>query len=245
MEHPGKRLWHALLEVFFPVSCVSCGGEVEDDSGLEHFCRSCGRELYLARPPACTTCGFPFFGVLAGPRECPHCAELTPAFEQGKTLFLAKGPGRALIHELKYHSGSYLFRDVGQMLERAPEYVGFLRGAHLVPVPLHPVKLRERGYNQSERIARALAARVGGDCRVDCLLERVRFTRTQTRLNRAERDKNVKNAFALAPAAVVIPDQTYILIDDVFTTGSTLNACAAVLRRAGARHLQVATLGHG
>jgi ComF family protein len=231
------------LDVFFPVSCVHCGASVEE-APYPHLCRPCGRELFLAQPPACTTCGFPFFGKMAGPQVCPHCVELVPRFDEGKTLFLAKGPGRSLIHELKYKSGSYVFEDLAKLLRSSPHYIDYLQGGTLVPVPLHPAKLRERGYNQSERIAAALAREVG-DCRVKKLLKRVEYTQSQTRLNREAREKNVKNAFALESDAVVIPDHTYILIDDVFTTGATLNACAAVLRKAGATTIKVATLGHG
>ena len=130
------------------------------------------------------------------------------------------------------------------MLERAPYYKAYFEGAVLVPVPLHAAKLRERGFNQSERIAEALCAATGAEA-VRKLLVRTVYTQTQTRLSRAARHQNVKNAFALAGDAVVIPAHNYILIDDVFTTGSTLNACAAVLREAGAQNLKVATLGHG
>lgn len=183
--------------------------------------------------------------MLAGPKTCPHCSELNPVFDEGKTLFLAKGPGRALVHELKYQSGFYVLRDIERMVHGAPDYVDYLSGAILVPVPLHPDKERERGYNQSDRIARALARATDSRSKVENLLRRTKFTLTQTRLNREDRHRNVKNAFALAPDAVVVSEQQYILVDDVFTTGSTLNACAAVLRKAGAEHIKVATLGHG
>lgn len=243
-----KSVARLFLDVFFPVCCVHCGEGVEDageaSAVYPHLCRGCARELFLAGPPACTTCGFPFMGVLAGPQACPHCQELDPAFDQGKTLFLAKGPGRSLIHELKYKSGSYAFEDVAQMLRLSPHYTEYLAGGTLVPVPLHPARQRERGYNQSEQIARFLAAAVD-DCQVACLIQRVKYTETQTRLNRDSRDKNMKNAFALAPRALIDPEAHYILLDDVFTTGATLNACAVVLRKAGARQIQVATLGHG
>jgi ComF family protein len=182
--------------------------------------------------------------MLAGPKVCPHCVELDPLFDEGKTLFLAKGPARSLIHELKYKAGFYVLRDVGTMLEKLPFYQAYFYGAILVPVPLHSVKLRERGFNQSERIAHALCRATGADG-VQNLLVRTVYTESQTRLSRASRHQNVKNAFALADDAVVIPYLKYILVDDVFTTGSTLNACAAVLREAGAQHLKVATLGHG
>jgi ComF family protein len=238
-----KPLGRHLLEVFFPRSCVHCGDAVER-SDYAFFCRACSREFFLSKPPACTTCGYPFFGMLAGPRVCPHCVELTPLFDQGKTLFLAKGPARSLIHELKYKAGFYVLRDVHRMLEQAPFYKAYFEGAVLVPVPLHTAKLRERGFNQSERIADALCRATQARAVANCLVRTV-YTQTQTRLSRAARHQNVKNAFALADDAVVIPDQTYILIDDVFTTGSTLNACAAVLREAGVTRLKVATLGHG
>jgi ComF family protein len=231
------------LDVFFPASCLHCGHTVEN-SPYSHLCRACARELFLARPPACTTCGFPFMGVLAGPQTCPHCAELDPVFDRGKALFLAKGPGRSLIHELKYRSGSYAFEDLAEMLQRSAHYRTYLAGGTLVPVPLHPTRQRERGYNQSERIARFLARKVDS-CRVAPLLRRVKDTETQTRLNRNAREKNMRKAFALSAHALVEPGANYILIDDVFTTGATLNACAAVLRQAGAAQIKVATLGHG
>jgi len=239
-----KPLGRMFLEVFFPRSCVSCSGGVED-SAYEHLCTDCSRELFLAVPPNCRICGYPFHGMLAGPKSCPHCVELDPLFDEGKTLFLAKGPARELIHELKYQSGFYILRDIERMVQSAQHYIDYLSDAILVPVPLHNVKLRERGYNQSERIAEALARAAGGRTQVKNLLLRTKYTQTQTRLNRDDRHRNVKNAFALASDAVVIPNQSYILVDDVFTTGSTLNACAAALRRAGAEHIKVATLGHG
>jgi len=114
-----------------------------------------------------------------------------------------------------------------------------------VPVPLHPTKQRERGFNQSEKIAHMLAAATDGRSEVKNLLLRNRYTQTQTRLNQTERHRNVKNAFALAPNTVLFSNKQYILVDDVFTTGSTLNACASVLRDAGATRLKVVSIGHG
>ncbi|WPJ94118.1 ComF family protein [Coraliomargarita algicola] len=236
-------LGRQMLDVFFPRSCVHCGDAVED-SDYQFLCRDCSRELFLSKPPTCTTCGYPFFGMLAGPRTCPHCVELNPLFEQGKTLFLAKGPARSLIHELKYKSGFYVLQDVQTMIASAPYYRDYFKGSILVPVPLHATKERERGFNQSRVIAEALLQATEA-LEVQNMLLRRLYTQTQTRLSRSDRHQNVKNAFALVTDAVVIPNQTYILIDDVFTTGSTLNACAAVLRGAGVDSIKVATLGHG
>jgi ComF family protein len=238
-----KPLLQPFMEVFFPRSCVHCGDAVED-SNYDFLCHRCSRELFLSKSPMCQTCGYPFFGMLSGPRVCPHCIELDPVFEQGRTLFLAKGPARSLIHELKYKSGFYVLKDVRKMIERSPHYQAYFEGAVLVPVPLHPCKLRERGFNQSRVIADSLLESTEAKKLQNLLIRKI-YTKTQTRLSRADRHQNVKNAFALTSDAVVIPDQTYIIVDDVFTTGSTLNACAAVLRDAGATQIKVATLGHG
>ena len=233
----------AFANLLFPRSCVHCRGPVEQGD-YHYLCNSCARELQFCDPPACKTCGYPFFGAVIAPRECPHCTELGPLFEKGKTLFLAKGPGRSLLHALKYHQGFYLLKDLAQMVKKATHFREFLRGAILVPVPLHPAKLRERGFNQSERIAQILLQNRPAKA-IEPILERMQFTDSQTQFDRKDRFQNVKNAFALSAAANLMISSNYILVDDVFTTGSTLNACARAMRDAGAIHLQAVAIGHG
>jgi ComF family protein len=158
---------------------------------------------------------------------------------------LFKGPARALVIELKYHRGLHVLEDMGQIFRRAPHVLESVRGATLVPVPLHPRKARERGYNQAALLAQVLADAAGGSTRVAALLRREVDTMTQTAFDRRKRMANLKNAFALAPGATLTPELHYIIVDDVFTTGSTLNSCARTLRRAGALKLDVITFGHG
>lgn len=242
LSNSASHWYAAALDLVFPRSCVHCADTVED-TDYQFICQSCAREIYFSTPPACSTCGYPFWGQLAGPKVCPHCVELNPVFDEGKTLFLAKGAARNLLHTLKYQHGFYLLNDLARMITEQGHYLDYLQDAQLIPVPLHPDKLRERGFNQSLKIAQMLTNIA--NCQVSELLIRTEYTQSQTTLDRKSRHQNVKNAFALAPDAVVIPEQQYILIDDVFTTGSTLNACASVLRQAGANHLKVATIGHG
>lgn len=247
-----QDLARGVAEVVFPPSCVHCHGVVETPpfgagaaDGFRHLCARCVAQLDFVRPPHCTTCGHPFYGVVDGPRRCEKCEGLDPAFSEGRTAVLFKGPARSLVLELKYHRGLHVQADFEEVFRRAPHLLELVRGAVLVPVPLHPRKARERGYNQAALLAESLARAAGGGTRVEALLRRVVDTATQTAFDRRTRMGNLKNAFALAPRAALIPDQHTILVDDVFTTGSTLNSCARTLRRAGALNVDVVTFGHG
>lgn len=239
-----KQLWRDKLDVFFPRGCVHCGGTVEAGD-YRHLCPPCGRMLHLVRPPHCTTCGHPYFGEIEENRLCPHCETLMPRFGEGKTAVLLQGPGRSLVHALKYHHGLHVLEDITAAMRAAPGYADWLRGAVLVPVPLHPRKQRERGYNQSLLLAECCLQATGGQAEVQELLRRTADTQSQTHYDRETRQENLKNAFALAPGATINPVQRYVLVDDVFTTGSTLNSCATALRRGGALSLDVVTFGHG
>lgn len=242
MRRPITRLLRAATDLILPRSCVHCG-HCCNHRDYEFLCKKCASEIFFVQNPCCTTCGYPYIGAFVDPKRCPHCAPLDPLFDQGRILLLAQGTGRSLLHELKYRRGFYILRDIAKMVLNSSEYTNYIKGARLIPVPLHPVKFRERGFNQSQKLAAMLAKTCQAE--VVYLLRRTQNTKSQTRLNRHSREQNVKNAFAIATNARVIPNDDYILIDDVFTTGSTLNACAQVLRQAGAKSIRVATVGHG
>ncbi len=152
------------------------------------------------------------------------------------------GPGESLVRGLKFHGLRCLLGDVGRILHGRLDVLDMLRGAVLVPVPLHAVRQRERGYNQSLWLAQVFANEAGASCRE--LLVRTRDTGTQTALGREERLKNMRGAFALRQAVKIHPQQSYVLVDDVITTGATLDACASALLRAGAASPAVLTLAH-
>jgi ComF family protein len=242
--------WRGVRDVAFPPRCVFCFGLVEEEYAGEphafrHLCGRCAAQVEFVREPHCTTCGHPFYGVVEGARMCPKCDGLDPAFGEGRTAVLFKGPVRALVIELKYHRGLHVVEDMAEIFRRSRHVLELVRGSVLVPVPLHPRKAREREYNQAALLAAALARVAGGGTRVEALLRREIDTPTQTAFDRRTRMGNLKNAFALAKGAHVNPALHYLLVDDVFTTGSTLNSCARTLRRAGAASLDVVTFGHG
>lgn len=212
---------------------------------FRHLCGVCAARLHIVRSPVCTTCGHPYFGELTENRLCEHCEALHPVFGEGRTAILLQGSGRSLIHALKYHRALHVLEDVATVMRLAPGYADWVRDAVLVPVPLHPRKRREREYNQSLLLAECAIQVADGQSEIEELLIRVTDTPTQTHFDREARRDNLKNAFALAPGATLNPARRYLLVDDVFTTGSTLNYCAAVLRRGGALRLDVVTFGHG
>jgi len=243
VEKQVRTAGRAVLDVVFPRWCVGCGGVVEATS-CHHICADCLGQVMFSRAPHCSTCGWPFPGEVTGPRRCPKCVELEPEFDEGRTGMLLSGPARAFVLELKYHAGWHLRGDLRVLAQQMTPLREFVRGAVLVPVPLHPKRFRWRGFNQACWVAEALAL-VGGATGVEELLVRVRDTPQQTRLDRAARQKNMKGAFALRPGIVLNANTRYIIVDDVFTTGATLNACAKILRDAGAENLDVASLSHG
>lgn len=233
----------AVLETAFPSQCAGCG-EAVDSSAYSGVCSDCVPRLQVIEAPKCLTCGFPFFGDTESMSHCMHCEHLKPEFGQGWSIALFRGPLRELVYALKYKAGLWALRDLRTLASRSPGLAGFLDGAQLVPVPLHPRKYRERGYNQSELLVGELLALfpscVGAD-----LLRRSVDTVSQTQFDRKQRIRNLKNAFSLRQNRAIDPALRYMIVDDVFTTGSTVNACAAALRRAGARTIDVLTIGHG
>ena len=147
--------------------------------------------------------------------------------------FERDGPLRPLMHRLKYGGIKAIGEEFGRVLGERIRDAGWGESGVVVPVPLHPSRMRERGFNQCACIARGVAAvtALPVDAR---LIRRVRFTASQTGLGHVERRENVRGAFALRPRAGVA-GRTVILVDDVLTTGSTLRSCASALRTAGAR----------
>ncbi|MCC5805287.1 MAG: ComF family protein [Opitutales bacterium] len=231
------------LDLVFPRHCVGCGGPVEDEV-YAFMCAPCRADLYFIDGAYCRACGYPYLGMSTADRVCPNCRELRPVFERGRALLLHRGLGGRLIIELKYRRGLFLRNDLARLIRRFADLEVYIGDAVLVPVPLHPRKERERGFNQSRVLAELFAATAEGAAVEDALV-RTRDTDSQTRLRREERAGNVKNAFAIAPGYAIREKKNFIVIDDVYTTGSTLDACARALLDGGAGSVRVLALAHG
>ena len=151
---------------------------------------------------------------------------------------------RGLVHALKYRAGSFVLRDIVDIALMATGIEEFLNESILVPVPLHPIRQWKRTFNQCELIAEELAERVSS-CKVQSLLRRIRWTGARLGYLETSDAETCKMLLTLKRGISLNPDSRYVVVDDVFTTGSTLNACCSVLRRFGATNLDILALGHG
>ncbi|MFP4352244.1 MAG: ComF family protein [Puniceicoccaceae bacterium] len=240
-----RRIRFSLLDLFYPRDCLISGAPL-GNSTFRYISDEVAARLPMIRDPRCPCCGHPFFGAIEDGPVCVHCEDLDPAFETGRCGYLLSRDCRTLVHSFKYERKRYLAPDLARLLAAAPGFLDFLDGAVVVPVPIHPRKLRRRGFNQTEEILRHLAGHIPGGLDVRPLLRRTVDTVSQTRANRKERMKRVRDAFALDEDAP-LPERhaRCVLFDDIFTTGATLNACAEVLRSAGLLRIDAAAFAHG
>jgi ComF family protein len=218
----------SLLNFIFPVACILCRSQVlERRWGAA--CPRCWESLRPVTPPLCTRCGIPGVTIEG---ECGRCRTGEHIFDFARSAVFFNDSAREIIHHLKYADRVSLARPIGRMLREILDREGFA-GARLIPVPLHRSRERARGFNQAELIARELGLPV--DTRS---IRRRKKTPTQTGLSRSERARNLSAAFELRED---VEDVKVILVDDVFTTGATMNELAKVLKRGGASRVEVLT----
>jgi ComF family protein len=235
-----KQAAESALGFFFPNVCQLCG-VVKATAAEGYVCHLCSKGAQFVVPPFCDRCGLPFEGEIGTRFECANCREVELRFSHARAAVRANDFILDVIHRFKYGSAAWFEPFLAGLFVR--EAAPALRDSgweFIVPVPLHPVKQREREFNQSTCLARTLAAGLNVPMNTR-LLRRVLPTKTQTRLSRAERANNVANAFALRPGAV-LSGERIVLVDDVLTTGATTSACAKVLRAGGSGEVCVWTL---
>lgn len=235
-----RSLLAGLADLVFPPRCASCGGELEEGAPIP-LCKGCRTGIGYIRSPLCTVCGEPFASDAEKDHPCGSCLVSPPPFRVARSLGRYDGNLMTMIHRLKYHEQSRLAAPLGRLLAGG-DYPGLRLGetSLVIPVPLHLRRLRQRGFNQSLLLAKALGKRHG--IPVDARsLRRPVASDPQVSLGRRERERNVRGVFAVEDAGRV-KGMDVLLVDDVYTTGSTLKECARVLLRAGAREVSVLTL---
>ncbi len=231
------------LGFFYPEICQLC--ESERATARDGFVGAkCWSHVRFIRPPFCDRCGLPFAGDLSTTFECANCREMELHFSSARSAVAAKADVLEAIHRFKYQRALWFENFLADLLVR--EAAPVLRGQgwnFIAPVPLHPLKEREREFNQAEILARHLSKATKIPLNTN-LLRRVSPTMTQTLLTREQRAKNMRGAFAVRKR-VKLNGERVVLVDDVFTTGATTSACAQALRRAGAGEVCVWTVARG
>ena len=234
-----RSLFAAAADFFFPPQCLLCRKSL---SALDEtcFCASCRGEFSYISGPLCPVCGIPFVSQQGEDHLCSRCIGKAPLYDRARAVGEYDGSLRTAIHRFKYDSRSLLAAPLGQLLaDKGRQLLESEAYDVVLPVPLHPRRLRQRGFNQSLFLARQVGQQ--WDIPVETEgLKRVRWTDPQTMLPVKERVHNVRGAFAYSGRGV--EDRAVVLIDDVYTSGSTVDECARVLKRSGARRVDVLTL---
>jgi ComF family protein len=236
-----RRAGEALLSLVYPPHCAACGA---DTPAGEHLCEKCAATVRRIEPPFCSVCSQPFEGAIDGSFTCANCGDREFHFEHAVSRCLSRGVVRDFIHRFKYDKHTYLRHRLAQWLAESLEDERICSRPFdaLVPVPLHATKQRQREFNQAAILADLLSR----DAKAPVLhcLTRTRDTPTQTRLDREERMENLRGAFQVRHTPRVL-NRHLLLVDDVLTTGSTVDECARVLRKAGAASVRVVTVARG
>ncbi len=242
-------------DLLYPPRCAACTTRLPSPASAD-FCPACESQLEPITGPRCQICSEPYTGQFADGFSCPNCANQIYAFDCAITSWQCTGPLREAIHRYKYGKCLHLRLPLAVKLHDTFSDPRFPSGTSpalenhdpaaswlLIPVPLHSRRFRERRFNQSLELANTLSKLSGIPCQD--LLRRTRYTTAQAALNRQQRLKNLAGAFCLKPRTTLPPHAGILLIDDVFTTGSTAHECALALKKAGASRIIVLTVARG
>lgn len=236
-------LWvQNLLDLLFPRPCVGCGLDRKGEG--EYLCGLCRDHIPFILPPLCHTCGCPGEMEYEYPTadfQCGLCRKQAYRFDRARSLGVYTSVLKELIHFFKYQRHPGAIREILSLLEQYQDLHGERwAGLEVVWVPLHRNKLKARGFDQSYVLARQVA-RLAHRPLLEGALARVRETPPQTQKTRAERMENVRGAFEVVHGSAVA-GRDLLVVDDVFTTGATVNEAARVLKKAGANRVEVFTL---
>lgn len=233
-----RQVGHQALDLALPPRCLACGTTVDAAGSV---CARCWGDLTFLGPPWCECCGLPFELEPDAGSRCGECLASPPAFTRARAALIYDDASKRLVLGFKHGDRLHGARAFASWMLRAAE-TGVTGADMVIPVPLHRWRLWQRRYNQSALLA-TWVGRLAEVPVVNDLLIRTRRTRSQGGLSRVGRKRNVQGAIAIRPIhAGTVQGADIILVDDVFTTGATVNEAARVLRRGGAARVDVLAL---
>lgn len=224
-----------LKDMFFPSKCCNCG-DLVDMPGL---CPTCWSKMSWINEPKCAICSHPF-SVEIMP-VCPQCLSDRPHFDKAVSALAYDDSSKKMILEFKNADATYLVEQFAKLMYKAAA-LDIESSDIIIPVPIHFFKRLKRKYNQSELLAKYLS-KVSGVEYEPRILNKIKQTSPQEGLSGAERRKNVQGSFGINKRYQdLLENKNVLLVDDVFTTGSTVNECAKILKEHGAKKVKVVTL---
>ncbi len=233
-----KTYFNNFLNIIFPARCIACGDMVVDTGKI---CAACWQKIDFVSQQCCEKCGIPFEYDVGVGIICLGCERKQTTYDRATFLFKYNDVSKKIIHKLKYYDHTYLAKYLANAALRIIKR-DFSNCEVVVPVPLHRRRLMSRLYNQSALISKELAKLIQVDFGSNVLLK-VRHTIPQTSLTKLQRETNVKNSFVVNLSQKhLILNKNVLLVDDVMTTGSTVNECSKILKAAGCKKVLVFTL---
>ncbi len=233
------RGWYkAGLDVLFPPACIACEQPVEHGAAVLLCCR-CMESVHYIQSPLCLCCGKEFVQNSGSDRICGACLAKTFPFKGARALVLYAPPVSTLIHKLKYNGDTSVLLILSE-LAKWFDFTFFEDCEAIVPVPLHKRRLKARGLNQSLLLAQIFFPGASSNIFTDALV-RIRDTQPQTGLGKDAREKNLHAAFAVKKQ-IIVRGKRICLVDDVLTTGTTINECCKTLLKAGVKEVKVLTM---
>lgn len=239
---PLNWLFEELLNLIFPGNnlCLLCSNPLE--KGIKGLCSQCISKIAVVEAPVCFKCGKPLIERY-GKTKCPDCLSTKRYFDQGRCVGEYKGILKEAVILYKYSGKKGLAVPLGFLMTQTLKQQDWPKPELIIPVPLSRKRLYHRGFNQSSLLAEVIGKEIGAPVS-SRHLKRVKATEHQTKLGKMERKENVRDAFCVLHGED-IRDRRILLIDDVYTTGATVNECSRMLRYAGAASIYVLTLATG
>jgi ComF family protein len=226
-------------DILFPRRCAVCGAKLFGSPGKK-ICGDCGENIFFLHNPVCRVCGRELGGDSDRDYLCGTCLGDPPPYALARSVVRYSAPVRKLLYGLKYGNDTSVMSGIGEITSSFDMSL-FDRCDYIIPVPLYPVRLRRRGLNQSVLLAKIFFRKQPDTVLNSNSLLRIRNTIPQTDLDGRLRRKNLKGAFSLSDKSTV-SGSTVCLVDDVFTTGTTVSECSRVLLCHGVKEVRVITL---
>lgn len=240
----GKKIGQWLIECIYPPCCPFCDQVLQKKERVYGLCRGCQKELVYITNDFCAKCGK---RIDSGQEEfCMDCVRQKHMYDQARSIFSYQGRTREAMYRFKKKNrreyAGYFGKEICQMRRR---WILSLQVDLLIPVPMHPSNVRMRGYNQAQLLAEVIGRELNLPVSSQ-ILQKTGRTQAQKELDRNQRRKNLEHAFTVpAEKRNVLQGKNVLLVDDIYTTGATVDAAAKVLKQAGAAHVYVVTVASG